>query len=85
MYSIIDVSVHHKTRFIGDFFHGICKCEDPLGIHKATDGTNLNEVTLEEYETICWDYDLLPGHQIRKNCTAVLFYQTESEEKEVEM
>ena len=22
----------------------------------------LTEVTVEKYETICWDYDALPGH-----------------------
>ena len=35
--------------------------KDNLGIQKSADKTNLNEVTLDEYETIYWNYDVLPG------------------------
>ena len=42
-------------------------------------------MTLEKYETICWDYDILPGQQICRNCTRKLFNQTEPKEEEVEI
>ena len=42
----------HKTQFIQGFFYGVCKCEDPLGIHISANRTNLKEKTLEEYKTV---------------------------------
>lgn len=41
-------------------------------------------MTLEKYETICWDYDILPGQQICRNCTSKLFTWTEPGEEETE-
>lgn len=38
-----------------------CKCEDSSGIHKSSDPTYINELTLEEYETNCWDYSIMVG------------------------
>ena len=58
--------MHHKSWFIQDFPHGICKCENTLGIHKSADETNLNNVAFEEYENF-FESDTLPDQQICRN------------------
>ena len=69
-YSITDVSVHHKTRFVQDYSYGVCKDEDTLDFQKWEYKTIINEVVDEEDETFCC-----------RNCTAKLFNQREPGEE----
>ena len=64
---------------------GICKYEDSVGIRQSADWINSNEVTTEEYKTIFWDYNIVAGQQIYRNCKAKYFNQTEPEEGKVEI
>ena len=62
---VVDLCPKHQFQFIDNYSHEHrYKCVDPFSIHKQLVKTNLQEVTLPEFHSMFFTYNVLKLHTI---------------------